>query len=104
MELLGSPLVFPASVPDLFGERNVQNRGITNLDDTQEIYENYGALRGSYPYAHFNTYTRELTQVSYQAAILENDYLRAVFLPELGGRLWQLYDKEKIGMYCIKTM
>lgn len=27
--------------------------------------------------------------------MLENDYLKAVFLPEYGGRLWELWDKKK---------
>ena len=31
---------------------------------------------------------------SYRAVILENDALRLVFLPELGGRLYQVVDKE----------
>lgn len=29
-----------------------------------------------------------------KAAVIENDHLKAVFLPELGGRLWSLYDKD----------
>lgn len=30
----------------------------------------------------------------FKVAVLENQYIKAVFLPELGGRLWELYDKK----------
>ena len=39
-------------------------------------------------------YDRADITKNYKAAILENDYLKATFLPELGGKLWSLIDKE----------
>jgi len=92
---MGSPLPEPAGVPDLVGSGNFQNKNRFFLDDEQEIYEGYGALRSAYPYTQFNAYGRKLEPVRYKAAILENEAMRAVFLPELGGRLWSLRDKKR---------
>lgn len=52
-----------------------------------------GMVASTLPYKTQNFYDRNFAPREYTAAILENDYLKAVFLPELGGRLWSLYDK-----------
>lgn len=44
------------------------------------------------PYRMQDQYTRELSQRSFQALVFENRFLRATFLPELGGRLISLFD------------
>lgn len=82
-----------SSVPDLIGSANVQNKTNFSLDEDDEIYEGYGKRSTSYPYRQYNCYNRRLAQKDMKTAVLENDYLKAVFLPELGGRLWSLYDK-----------
>ncbi len=46
------------------------------------------------PYTIQDNFDRVRAPRAFRAAILENEYLRATFLPELGGRLWSLYDKE----------
>lgn len=83
-----------ASVPDLLGELILQNHLPFDLGEEEEIYEGYGRIPNAYPYRQYNTYTRKLKERSVQTAVLENTYLRAVFLPEYGGRLWELWDKE----------
>ena len=75
-------------VPDLLGELTMQNSLEFHLDETDEIYEGYGRVKNAYPYRQRNTYTRELKEQEVKTAILENRYLKAVFLPEFGGRLW----------------
>ncbi len=42
------------------------------------------------PYRRQNHYGRHLTETTLPAIELSNQYLRAVFLPTLGGRLWSL--------------
>ena len=54
-----------------------------------------GMINTMIPYLHQDGYNREKKNRKFKAVILENAYLKAVFLPELGGRLWQLFDKEK---------
>lgn len=54
-----------------------------------------GMISTMLPYQMQDEYDRNLTETELTAAIVENDYLRAVFLPQYGGRLWSLYDKEK---------
>lgn len=45
------------------------------------------------PYRRQDRYERRLRTLALPSATLENDRLRAVALPSLGGRLWSLYDK-----------
>jgi tetratricopeptide (TPR) repeat protein len=46
-----------------------------------------------YPYTMLDDLTDDREPKTYRAIILENEYLRATMLPELGGRLYSLYDK-----------
>ena len=52
-------------------------------------------IAGVLPWKMQTGYDRTPVRTIYRAAILENDCLRAVFLPELGGRLFSLYDKRR---------
>ncbi|MEI6219601.1 MAG: DUF5107 domain-containing protein [bacterium] len=51
------------------------------------------SLGGCLPYRVQNQYDRDRKPRSFKSAVLENDFLRATFLPELGGRLWSLIHK-----------
>jgi tetratricopeptide (TPR) repeat protein len=55
----------------------------------------YGRRRNPLPYTMQDGYTREKGPFTLKALILENEFLKAVVLPEYGGRLWSLYDKER---------
>ena len=53
-------------------------------------YIGYGGVRSPLPYLSQDGYGRELRERTFRALVLENEHLRATFLPELGGRLWSL--------------
>ena len=53
-----------------------------------------GMIPTMIPYRMQDGYGRDKKPRAFRAAILENDHLRATFLPELGGRLWSLFDKD----------
>ena len=67
-------------VPDLLDGLTMQNSLEFHLDETDEIYEGYGRVKSAYPYRQRNTYTRKLKEQEVQTAVLENRYLKAVFL------------------------
>ena len=46
-----------------------------------------------YPYPMLDDLTDRREVKSYRALFLENDYLKATILPDVGGRLYSLYDK-----------
>lgn len=89
-----APLGEASSLPDLSGEHILQNHLKFCLDEEDELYEGYGRCKNAYPYRQYNCYTRKLEEAKIKTAVLENAYLKAVFLPEYGGRLWELWDKE----------
>ena len=48
-----------------------------------------------YPYPVIETMSDEKTDVDYQAIWIENEYIKVMILPELGGRVQMAYDKIK---------
>ena len=93
--MLAADLGEESCVPDLLGERILQNSLKFYLDETDEIYEGYGKVADSYPYRQRNNYKRQLKEKQIRMAVLENNQLKAVFLPDYGGRLWELWDKNE---------
>lgn len=56
-------------------------------------YIGYGLDVGTLPYKFQDDYDRNKKPRDFKAVVLENEVLRAVFLPELGGRLYSLFHK-----------
>jgi hypothetical protein len=53
----------------------------------------YGCDTGVLPYSIQDGYDRDVRPRKFRVAILENDILRAMFLLDLGGRMWSLIHK-----------
>lgn len=83
-------------LPDIMNNKYIH----TPIRVTDRIPAGEGALIGKgmistlLPYCIQDGYDRNRKEREFQAAILENEYLKATFLPCLGGRLWSLYYKK----------
>jgi tetratricopeptide (TPR) repeat protein len=51
------------------------------------------AGRPIYPYPRLDDLTRRRVERSYRAVYLENEYLKVTVLPEMGGKVWAIFDK-----------
>jgi hypothetical protein len=60
--------------------------------DQRETYGKNIAFR-VLPYRNQDDYTRQKDLTTFQSVVLENEHLKATFLPEAGGRLVSLFDK-----------
>ena len=49
---------------------------------------------GVYPYHKYETFAFEPVDKTWKMVILENDYLRVKIFPEIGGKIWSIYDKK----------
>ncbi|MEG1568956.1 MAG: DUF5107 domain-containing protein, partial [Oscillospiraceae bacterium] len=47
------------------------------------------------PYRMQDRYKRGEETVCLKTIVMENEYLKAVFMPQLGGKLWSLYSKDE---------
>lgn len=81
-------------LPSILPMVNVQTQRSIKLDEDDEIFFDLGKIKTIYPYKQQDLYDRTLQDKKYRAVVLENQYLKAIFLPELGGRLWSLFDKK----------
>ena len=73
-----------------------------NITEEDKKHIGDGMIPTLLPYLEQNGYDRNRADKVYNAVVLENEFLKAVFLPELGGRFWSLIDKEtnKDLLYC----
>ena len=92
--LLSADLPKESLIPDIKGDSSLPvfklNESVPN---NHGLYIGQGMVPSVLPYKMQSIYDRELKERKYSAAILENEHIRATFLPSLGGRLWSLYDK-----------
>ena len=90
--LLSPPLSGNGAFP---GMRELIPYGVqTDLSEFEGLFINFGRISDPLPFTMQDQYDEPLTEVEYPGIILENEYLKATFLPDFGGRLWGLYDKK----------
>jgi len=97
MELPAANLGLENPLPDMSKRRffAFKAKPAERISKEEASFIGKGMVKTMIPYLRQDGYNRNRTLKKFQAVILENDYLKAVFIPELGGRMWQLYDKEK---------
>lgn len=88
-----APLNGESTLPAILRVGNFQNRQGHIMGDDNDLYIGYGALQNIYPYPHRDQYTRKLEEQQVLTAVLENDKIKATFIPSVGGKLWSLVDK-----------
>lgn len=94
--LLAASLGDVNPMPDLKNVSYIHAKCETTPNVTEEEKKHFGKgkIDTVLPYLVQDNYDRNVKETVFNAAILENDYIKAVFLPELGGRLWSLYHKK----------
>lgn len=95
MTIPAAPLGQPNPLPDIMNNTYIHAGYEMTAAVTEEEsrWIGWGMLPTMLPYLTQDGYTRERHETEFPTVVLENKYLRAVFLPTMGGRLWQLYDK-----------
>lgn len=63
------------------------------LPDVNPPFEALGASKPNYPYPIRDTLTGRQSVARHRALVLENDYLKLVVLPDLGGHIYSCVDK-----------
>jgi len=91
----GAGLGEESGLPDMKNNTYISSK--INVSETlteeEARYIGKGMLDTVLPYTDQNQYDRSRRELTLHAAVLENECLKATFIPELGGRLWSLYDK-----------
>ncbi len=78
----------------MFRRESGFNLFATKGDFPAEVAKDLGNAPRTLPYRVQDRYGRKRPPVSLKTIVMENEYLRATFTPEYGGKLWSLFDKE----------
>lgn len=92
-QIMAAPPLEDSSLPAIASAVNAQQKRNTSLGQDDGLFIGYGFVDSCYPYFSQDLYGRTLEPAELLTCVLENDYLRAEFLPEYGGRMWSLFDK-----------
>lgn len=65
----------------------------SDLPEGDGLYLRYAFLKSAFPYCAQDNYSREFNGEKLEGVVLENKYLKATFVPSVGGKLWSLFDK-----------
>ncbi|MDD3141084.1 MAG: DUF5107 domain-containing protein [Lachnospiraceae bacterium] len=95
LSIQGAPLTGENPLP-MFRDRNKSKHPKNNGTLQKEDLELFGYETGFrvLPYPMQDRYSRKKESLQLKLIVLENEYLRAEFLPEYGGRLYSLYSKQ----------
>ena len=95
MTISAAPLGKLNPLPDIMNNTYIHAgyKVTPSVTEEESRWIGWGMLPTMLPYLTQDGYTRERQETEIPTVVLENQYLRAVFLPTMGGRLWKLYDK-----------
>ncbi len=83
-----------STLPTLYDCAPIGKPWASALAEDDGLYIGYGRMASVFPYRVQDCYSRETDICGLDAVILENDHLKAAFIPSQGGKLWSLYDKD----------
>ncbi len=84
-----------STLPPLFTVNTLDPDMKSDLPEGDGLYLKYEFLKSVFPYRFQDNYNREYTGSAPECVVLENDHLKATFVPSLGGKLWSLIDKDE---------
>ncbi len=95
--LSAAPLGNDSSLPDIHVNGYIRAHIAVSdkISGEDGKYIGKGMISTLLPYKITDGYSRDRRMRRMNAAVLENEHIRATFFPELGGRLWSLYDKKR---------
>ena len=75
--------------------KNPDNEGPASvLGDDDGLWLGYSGVTSAFPYKTQDNYSHDVPREGVDCYVLENDHIRATFVPEAGGKLWSLFDKD----------